>query len=87
MNFIKRFLEKFEKILKEGLTANQLALSISISLLITVFPIFGMTTIILTAIAIPLKINLSITLLLSYLVEPLKLFLILPFIHMGTLSG
>jgi uncharacterized protein (DUF2062 family) len=84
MNFIKPFFDKIRKICKEGLTPKQLALSISIALLVTVFPIFGLTTIVLTAIAIPLKINLPITILLSYIVEPLKLFLILPFIHVGS---
>ena len=83
MKFLKKAWLKIKGLLKEGLTPKQLALSIVISVLVSVFPIFGISTIILTAIAVPLKLNLPITIAISYVAEPLKLLLILPFINIG----
>lgn len=74
---------KFKDLFKQGLTPKQLALSIVVSFLISVFPIFGISTIVLTCIAIPFKLNLPIMIGVSYLVEPLKVLFIIPFINLG----
>ena len=83
MKYLQKVWLKIKNLLKEGLTPKQLALSIVISVLVSVFPIFGISTIVLTAIAVPLKLNLPITIAISYVAEPLKLVLILPFINLG----
>ena len=74
---------KFKELFKQGLTPKQLALSIVISTLVTIFPIFGISTIVLTCIALPFKLNLPIIIGFSYIVDPLKYLVLIPFINFG----
>ena len=74
---------KFKAIIKQGLTPKQLALSIVVSTLVSVFPVFGISTIALTCMALPLRLNLPIMIAFSYVIEPLKLIVIIPFINIG----
>ena len=83
MNFIKKGYEKLVNVFKQGLTPKQLALSLIVSTVISLFPIFGITTIILTVLALRLKLNLPIMIIVSYVVEPLKVLLIIPLIKLG----
>ena len=82
-NYFKNSWKKLVALFKQGLNPRALALSIAVSLVISMFPIFGITTIVLACIAIPLKLNLPIMIVLSYVFEPLKLFLLIPFINIG----
>lgn len=83
MKFLKKAWLKIKALLKEGLTPKQLALSIVISILVSVFPVFGISTIVLTALAVPLKLNLPIMIAVSYVAEFLKALLVIPFIKVG----
>jgi len=83
MEYLKKMWQKLISLFKQGLTPHQLALSITISILISVFPIYGLATVIITAIALPLKLNLPIMIAVSYIAEPLKILLLLPFINIG----
>lgn len=74
---------KFKELLKQGLTPKQLAISIVVSTLISIFPIFGITTIALTCIALPFRLNLPIMIAFSYIVGPLKYLVLIPFINLG----
>ena len=75
--------EKFKALLKQGLTPKQLAISLVVSTLISIFPIFGITTIALTCIALPFRLNLPIMIAFSYIVGPLKFLVLIPFINLG----
>jgi len=83
MSFIKKYWEKFKELFKQGITPKQLALSITVATVVSLFPIFGISTIILTALAVRLKLNLPIMIALSYIVEPIKAILFIPFINIG----
>lgn len=74
---------KLKAVLKQDLTPIQLALSLIISTLVSIYPIFGITTVALTCIALPFKINLPITVAFSCIIEPLKLIVLIPIIHIG----
>ena len=76
---------KFKALLKQGLTPKQLAISIVVSALVSIFPIFGISTIVLTCIAIPFKLNLPIMIAFSYIIEPLKFLVLIPFINLGAI--
>ena len=78
-NYFKRFFSVF----KQGLTPKALALSVTVALVVTAFPFYGLVTIVLTSLALRFKLNLALMLTLSYLVEPLKLLLVIPFINLG----
>jgi uncharacterized protein (DUF2062 family) len=75
--------DKFKALLKQGLTPKQLALSLVVSALVSVFPIYGISTIALTCIALPFRLNLPIMIGFSYIIEPLKLLVLIPFINIG----
>jgi len=83
MNFLKNIYKKIVNVFKQGLTPKQLALSLTVCIVVTLFPIYGITTIILTVLALRLKLNLPIMIVVSYVIEPLKLLLVIPFIKLG----
>jgi len=88
MSFLKKSWEKFKALFKQGLTPKQLALSITVAIVVSLFPIFGISTIVLAALAVRFKLNLPIMIALSYIVEPIKAILFVPFINIGeTLFG
>ncbi len=73
----------FQKIIKLGVNPNSLALSISLCLLFTTLPIYGLNTLILNILAVNLKLNLPLTLVISYSMEPLRFLLFIPFIQIS----
>ena len=84
-SFLKKAWVKFVALFKQGLSPRDLALSIVVSLLVVVFPIFGADTIALTSIALPLRLNLPIMIAIDYIATPLKFILIIPFIKFGAM--
>lgn len=75
--------QKIKKPFQQGLSASEVTKAIIVSLLFTVFPVFGVTTILLTLMAIKFKLNLPIMVIVSYLATPLQFMFFLPFIHIG----
>lgn len=75
--------QKIKKPFQQGLSASEVIKAIIVSLLFTVFPIFGVTTILLTFMAIKFKLNLPVMIIISYIATPLQFVLFLPFIHIG----
>lgn len=80
------FLNIFKKIkqpFQQGLTRYAIAKAIIVGLLISVFPVFGTTTVLLTIISVKFKLNLPVMIVVSYLATPLQFMLFLPFIRVG----
>lgn len=82
-NFLIRMWAKFSALFKQGLSPVQIALSVVVSVIVSLLPIFGIAIIILAAIAVRFRVNLPIMIVISYIVEPLKIMLFIPFIHIG----
>lgn len=80
---VQNLLEKIKKPFQQGLSLKEVTNAVTISLLFTIFPVFGVTTFILAFIAIKFKLNLPIMIVISYLASPLQFMLFLPFIHLG----
>jgi uncharacterized protein (DUF2062 family) len=80
---VKYYFKRLLSVFKQGISPKALSLSVTICLVVTVFPFYGLVTIILTSLALRFKLNLPLMLTLSYLIEPLKLVLIIPFINLG----
>ena len=80
---IKNIAKKTKSLFKQGLTPKQLSLSIIVSTLLSVIPILGVSTFLITVVSLKSKLNLPIMIALSYLMWPVQILLILPFIKAG----
>jgi uncharacterized protein (DUF2062 family) len=67
----------------QGLSPEKVALCIAVGVMMGIFPIFGVTSILGLAAALVLRLNLPAMQLINYLVYPLQLVLVIPFIRMG----
>lgn len=70
-------------LLRQGITPTRLALSMASGLTIGIFPVLGTTTAICTMLAIVLRMNLLAIQLGNWLIYPLQLVLVVPFLIMG----
>lgn len=70
-------------IFKQGLTPKELNQSIIVSGLISIIPILGVSTFMITTISLKSKLNLPVMIALSYLMWPVQILLIIPFIRVG----
>lgn len=79
----KALFQKIKQPFQQGLGVNEIIKAIIVSLLFTIIPVFGITTILLTFLAIKFKLNLPIMIVVSYITTPLQYILFIPFIHIG----
>ncbi len=70
-------------LLKQGITPEKMALSIVIGGAFGVFPVLGTTTLLCTFAALILRLNMPAIQLVNYVVHPLQLLLLIPFIRFG----
>ena len=75
----------FHDVLRQGLTPHKLAMTSAMGVVIGLFPVFGTTTILCFGVAIALRLNIPLIQLVNYLVAPLQLIFIIPFIKAGTI--
>ena len=73
---------KTTALLKQGLIPRELTQCIIVTALISTIPIFGLSTFMIT-VSIKRKLNSPVILSISYLMWPLQILLIIPFIHLG----
>lgn len=76
-------MEPFRALLLQGVTPEKLALSVAIGTGIGLFPVLGVSTAACAAVAVALRLNLPAIQLANYLVSPLQLLLIIPFVRLG----
>ncbi len=81
--FKKYIITPITALMRQGLTPQILALSMAGGIIIGTFPLVGTTTAICTMVAIVFRMNLLVAQLGNWLVYPLQLLLIVPFIIMG----
>lgn len=79
----RRLLDPVLALLRQGVTAEKLALSLAFGLGLGIFPVLGIPTILCTAAAMSLRLNLPAIQLVNYLAAPLQLALIIPFVRVG----
>ena len=70
-------------ILKQGLTPEQLALTATLGVVFGLVPVLGITTLMGTAAAVRLRLNVAALLLVSHLLSPVQLLLIIPLMRLG----
>ena len=79
----RRIVEPLLALLRQGITPAKLALSLAFGIGVGIFPVLGCSTILLTVIALALRLNLPAIQLVNYLVSPVQLLLIIPFVRVG----
>jgi|SRR3954466_4623862 uncharacterized protein (DUF2062 family) len=78
-----RFVDAFLSLLRQGVTPQKLALTVALGIGLGTFPILGATTLLCTAVAIMLRLNLPAIQTTNYCAYPLQLALIFPFARLG----
>lgn len=74
---------KIIALFKQGLSAKEVAQSILVAALISIIPILGVSTFLISILSIKWKLNLPIMIALSYVMWPVQIVLIIPFISIG----
>ena len=84
----RRLVDPFMSLLKAGLSPSSLALTVGLGVAFGLAPTFGLTTIISTAVALRLRLNVAAMQLVCHVLSPLQLLLLLPLLRWGaTLLG
>jgi uncharacterized protein (DUF2062 family) len=79
----RRLIDPLLALLRQGVAPRALALALTLGVGIGIFPVLGVSTVALAALALPLRLNLPAIQLINYLVSPLQLLLIIPFLRLG----
>jgi uncharacterized protein (DUF2062 family) len=74
---------KIIALFKQGLTPIEITQSIIVSCLISIIPILGLTTLLLTALSLKRNLNLPIMIAQSFIMWPVQIVMIVPFINIG----
>jgi len=83
-NFLqRRLIDPLLALMRQGVTPEKLALSLSLGAAIGVIPILGVSTALCAAVAISLRLNMPAIQLINYLLAPLQLVLIIPLLRIG----
>ena len=69
---------------REGLSREKLTLCVALGVVLSVFPVFGTTTLLCAIAALVLRLNLPLIQLVNYAAYPLQLLLLLPFYAAGS---
>lgn len=84
---IRKALRRFKiiliKALKRGTTPQKLAITCALGVVLSVFPIYGVTTLLCFLAAIVLRLNIVIIQAVNYALTPLQLLLVIPFMQSG----
>lgn len=81
--FRRRILIPLRTLLVQGVTPEKIAMSIAIGLIVGIFPVMGTTTVLCTAAAAALRLNMVAVHTVHYAMTPVQLLLIIPFVRVG----
>ena len=81
--FFQHVLDWLRAFLQQGLTPDALALGVALGMVVGVFPVFGLTTVLAIAFAILLRVNMPLVQTVNYLMTPIHLLMIIPWIRGG----
>lgn len=81
--FHRRVVAPILSLLIQGITPEKIALSLSFGIVLGIFPVLGSTTLLCAAAALVFGLNLPAIQLVNYLIYPMQLFLLVPFMRIG----
>ena|GEM_PF-1187912 len=76
-------LDPLRNVLRQGLTPNQLALTVAIGVACGLVPVLGITTLLISFVAVRLRLNVAAMLLVGHLMSPIQLLLLIPLLRLG----
>jgi uncharacterized protein (DUF2062 family) len=79
----RRIVAPILSLLRQGITPDKLAQSLAFGTGIGIFPVLGVSTPLLTLLALALRLNLPAIQLVNYMASPLQIALIIPFVRIG----
>ncbi|MFZ0135053.1 MAG: DUF2062 domain-containing protein [Desulfobacterales bacterium] len=79
----KKLIDPVVGLLRQGITAEKIALGMAVGIVIGIFPVIGSTTLLCTLAAIALRLNLPAVQVVNYLVYPLQIAFLIPFFQFG----
>jgi len=79
-----KILSLVKSMLKDGMSMRKIALCIAFGIVLGIFPILGATTLLCTAAALALRLNLPAIQVVNYMVYPLQLVMLAPFYGAGS---
>lgn len=79
----RRIVDPLKTLLRQGITPKEVALSLACGVVCGLFPIAGTTTLLCAGAALLFRLNLPAVQLVNYLIYPIQLALIIPFIRAG----
>lgn len=79
----RRIVAPIVALLTQGITQEKIALSLAFGIVVGVFPVLGSTTVLCAVAALVFQLNLPAIQLVNYLMYPVQLFLLVPFIRIG----
>ena len=79
----RRLVRPVIDLLRQGVTPEQIALSIVFGVTLGVFPLLGATTALCAIAALALRLNLPVIQIVNYFVYPLQIALLIPFFRLG----
>jgi uncharacterized protein (DUF2062 family) len=79
----RRAIDPLVAILKFGVTPEKIAISLALGIVLGVFPVLGSTTILCAGAAVALGLNLPAIQLINYVMYPVQLMLLIPFMRLG----
>lgn len=82
-NPFRKITQLVRTLLTQGLTAQKIALTITCGVILGLTPIIGTTTMLCTLVALALGLNLPLIQVVNYLMYPLEILLLIPFLALG----
>ncbi|MBA7538229.1 hypothetical protein ES705_30503 [subsurface metagenome] len=79
----RKFLLPLKKAIKEGISIERLSVSLALGIIVGLIPLYGVTTVIVGLIAISLRLNFVLMQVAHYIVHPIQIALLIPFLKMG----
>jgi uncharacterized protein (DUF2062 family) len=79
----RRLVAPLLALLRQGVTPEKLALSVALGAVVAVIPVLGVSTLLCALLAVWLRLNMPAIQLVNYLLTPVQLLLIIPFLRIG----
>lgn len=80
----RKFVFPLFRAIKRGISIERLSISLALGITLGLIPLYGLTTLLVAGIAVSLRLNHVAMQIAHYIVHPLQLVLLIPFLKLGT---